>query len=212
MKKFAASLLALILCLGLCAAAISEETATVQLDKNNMSGTSQVRLTVSIVDDFTVIIPASVTIDPETKTGTGTITLKAGYVLGGDFKKLYVRLAGAENGIESGMSKANDASSAEVLTNFTLKSEDGKTCKYSVKASNAPYAFSKVGSSSYGGTYGGSVTWNYATDYHDFNLISATSTENNSADKTCTLTYTMPTLPIAGTYTDTLTFSIVTVE
>lgn len=29
MKKFAASLLALILCLGLCAAAISEETATV---------------------------------------------------------------------------------------------------------------------------------------------------------------------------------------
>ena len=149
MKKFAASLLALVLCLGLCAAAISEETATVQLDKNNMSGTSQVRLTVSIVDDFTVIIPASVTIDPETKTGTGTITLKAGYVLGGDFKKLYVRLAGAENGIESGMSKANDASSAEVLTNFMLKSEDGKTCKYSVKASNAPYAFSKVGSSSY---------------------------------------------------------------
>lgn len=212
MKKFAASLLALILCLGLYAAAISEETATVQLNKNTLSGTSQVRLTVSIVDDFTVIIPASVTIDPETKTGTGTITLKAGYVLGGDFKKLYVRLAGAENGIESGRSKDNDASSAEVLTNFTLKSEDGKTCKYSVKASNAPYAFSKVGSSSYGGTYGGSVTSNYATDYHDFNLISATSTEDNSADKTCTLTYTVPTLPIAGTYTDTLTFSIVTVE
>lgn len=186
MKKFAASLLALILCLGLCAAAISEETATVQLDKNTLSGTSQVRLTVSIVDDFTVIIPASVTIDPETKKGTGTITLKAGYVLGGDFKKLYVRLAGAENGIASGSSTLN----------FTLKSEKGTTCNYVLKADNATYPFSSSG----------------ATDYHDFNLISATSTEDNSADKTCTLTYTVPTLPIAGTYTDTLTFSIVTEE
>lgn len=212
MKKFAASLLALILCLGLCAAAISEETATVQLDKNTLSGTSQVRLTVSIVDDFTVIIPASVTIDPETKKGTGTITLKAGYVLGGDFKKLYVRLAGAENGIENGRGSENNKSSAETMTNFTLKSEDGKTCKYSVKASNASYAFSGVGSSSYSSAYGGSTAWYYATDYHDFNLISATSTESNSADKTCTLTYTVPTLPIAGTYTDTLTFSIVTEE
>ena len=212
MKKFAASLLALILCLGLCAAAISEDAATVQLDKNTLSGTSQVRLTVSIVDDFTVIIPASVTIDPETKTGTGTITLKAGYVLGGDFKKLYVRLAGAENGIGNGRGSENNASSAETLTNFTLKSEDGKTCKYSVKASNSSYAFSGVGSSSYGGTYGGSVTWHYSTDYHDFNLISATSTEDNSADKTCVLTYVVPTLPVACTYTDTLTFSIITEE
>ena len=201
MNKFAASLLALVLCLGLCAAAISEETATVQLNKNNMSGTSQVRLTVSIVDDFTVIIPASVTIDPETKTGTGTITLKAGYVFGADFRKLYVRLAGAENGIGSATSLSSG--SADVLNNFTLKSEDGKSCVYSVKASNAVYAFS---------TDNGGTQYTYATGYKSFNLISATSTEDNSADKTCTLTYTVPTLPVAGTYTDTLTFSIVTEE
>ncbi len=200
MKKFAASLLALILCLGLCAAAISEETATVQLNKNTLSGTSQVRLTVSIVDDFTVIIPASVTIDPETKKGTGTITLKAGYVFGADFRKLYVRLAGAENGI--GSKDGSTASAAEVLQNFTLKSEDGKTCSYVLKANNAKYAFSSTS-----GTHP-----NLATCYKGFNLISATSTEDNSADKTCTLTYTVPTLPIAGTYTDTLTFSIVTEE
>lgn len=200
MKKFAASLLALILCLGLCAAAISEETATVQLNKNTLSGTSQVRLTVSIVDDFTVIIPASVTIDPETKKGTGTITLKAGYVFGADFRKLYVRLAGAENGI--GSKDGSTASAAEVLQNFTLKSEDGKTCAYVLKANNAKYAFSSTS-----GTHP-----NLATCYKAFNLISATSTEDNSADKTCVLTYTVPTLPIAGTYTDTLTFSIVTEE
>lgn len=199
MKKFAASLLALILCLGLCAAAISEDAATVQLDKNTLSGTSQVRLTVSIVDDFTVIIPASVTIDPETKKGTGTITLKAGYVFGADFRKLYVILAGAENGI--GSKTGHSSGSADVLENFTLKSEDGKTCTYSVKANNAKYAFS---------TDGGQST--YATSYKSFNLISATSTEDNSADKTCVLTYTVPTLPVAGTYTDTLTFSIITEE
>ena len=197
MKKFAASLLALILCLGLCAAAISEETATVQLNKNTLSGTSQVRLTVSIVDDFTVIIPASVTIDPETKTGTGTITLKAGYVFGADFRTMYVRLAGAENGI-------GDYTSSPYL-NFTLKSEDGITCKYVLKANNASYPFASKDRPN----IGQAAT---ATDYHYFNLISATSTEDNSADKTCELTYTVPTLPIAGTYTDTLTFSIVTEE
>lgn len=201
MKKFAASLLALILCLGLCAAAISEETATVQLDKNTMSGTSQVRLTVSIVDDFTVIIPASVTIDPETKTGTGTITLKAGYVFGADFRKLYVRLAGAENGI--GAATAPTQYRGEWLQNFTLKSEDGKTCTYAVKASNASCAFS---------TSSGDNKERFATSYKAFNLISATSTEDNGADKTCVLTYTVETLPVAGTYTDTLTFSIVTEE
>lgn len=199
MKKFAASLLALILCLGLCAAAISEETATVQLNKNTLSGTSRVRLTVSIVDDFTVIIPASVTIDPETKTGTGTITLKAGYVLGGDFRTMYVRLAGAENGI--GSMTGSSSESADVLQNFTLKSEDGKSCVYSVKASNANYAFSTKDAGAYPA---------YATGYKSFNLISATSTEDNSADKTCVLTYVVRTLPVAGTYTDTLTFSIVT--
>lgn len=203
MKKFAASLLALILCLGLCAAAISEEAATIQLDKNTMSGTSQVRLTVSIVDDFTVIIPASVTIDPETKTGTGTITLKAGYVFGANFRKMYVRLAEAENGV--GSDYAHDTSGAKSVANFTLKSEDGKTCKYSVKASNAAYSFSTV-DRDYGSSNG------YSTSYKTFNLITATSTEDNSADKTCELTYTVPTLPIAGTYTDTLTFSIITEE
>ena len=192
MKKFAASLLALVLCLGLCAAAISEETATVQLDKNNMSGTSQVRLTVSIVDDFTVIIPASVTIDPETKTGTGTITLKAGYVFGADFRTMYVRLAGAENGIGKGTTSP--------YLNFTLKSEKGTTCPYALKADNAKEPFTN-----YGGT-------SSTPNYRSFNLITATSTEDNSADKTCTLTYTVPTLPVAGTYTDTLTFSIVTEE
>lgn len=202
MKKFAASLLALILCLGLCAAAISEETATVQLDKNTLSGTSQVRLTVSIVDDFTVIIPASVTIDPETKTGTGTITLKAGYVFGADFRKLYVRLAGAENGIGSNYS--SNSVEAKSVENFTLKSEDGKTCTYSVKASNASYSFSSDDRDSMNG--------GKSTGYKTFNLISATSTEDNSADKTCVLTYAVKTLPIAGTYTDTLTFSIVTEE
>lgn len=212
MKKFAASLLALILCLGLCAAAISEDAATVQLDKNTLSGTSQVRLTVSIVDDFTVIIPASVTIDPETKKGTGTITLKAGYVLGGDFKKLYVRLAGAENGIGDVRSIDDGGKGAGILNNFTMKSADGKECKYSVKASNAKYAFSsKDTESHYSGGLSGDTFW-FATSYINFNLISATSTEDNSADKTCTLTYTVPTLPIAGTYTDTLTFSIVTEE
>ena len=193
MKKFAASLLALILCLGLCAAAISEETATVQLDKNTMSGTSQVRLTVSIVDDFTVIIPASVTIDPETKTGTGTITLKAGYVLGGDFRTMYVRLAGAENGIGE--------VAASPYLNFTLKSEKGTACRYALKADNAKYPFSAY-----------AVVNAAVAYYRTFNLITATSTEDNSADKTCTLTYTVPTLPVAGTYTDTLTFSIVTEE
>ncbi len=195
MKKFAASLLALILCLGLCAAAISEETATVQLNKNTLSGTSQVRLTVSIVDDFTVIIPASVTIDPETKTGTGTITLKAGYVFGADFRTMYVRLAGAENGI------GEDVSSPYL--NFTLKSEEGTTCKYALKADKATFPFASRATS-------GHSQLLTATDYHDFNLISATSTEDNSADKTCVLTYTVETLPVAGTYTDTLTFSIVT--
>ncbi len=192
MKKFAASLLALILCLGLCAAAISEDAATVQLDKNTLSGTSQVRLTVSIVDDFTVIIPASVTIDPETKTGTGTITLKAGYVFGADFRTMYVRLAGAENGI------GRDSSS---YLNFQLKSEKGTRCLYMLKADNAKYPFADP-----------DVVNLAVADYKTFNLITATSTEDNSADKTCVLTYTVDTLPVAGTYTDTLTFSIVTKE
>ena len=125
------------------------------------------------------------------------LTLKAGYVFGADFRTMYVRLAEAENGI-------GDAVSSPYL-NFTLKSEEGTTCKYALKADNAidPFASRATIHFAQAAT---------ATDYHDFNLISATSTEDNSADKTCTLTYTVPTLPIAGTYTDTLTFSIVTEE
>jgi len=180
MKKLTAFVLSMMMLIGMSAVASAD---TVQLDVNTKSVKSVVSLTVAIEDSYIITIPARITIDPETKEGTADITLHAGCVLGGDAQKIFVKLAGAANGIKSGYRES-----------FTLKeTTSGAECAYGIyyKGGEKAFALADGASSNLG-----------IIDYKDWNMIAATSTGDNSNDQTCTLYFAVSTLPKSGTYTD----------
>ncbi len=107
MKKLLALLLTLTL-VSLSAFALAEDDPatepadTLELDRNTMTGTTEVSLTVDrSMDSYTVVIPSKVTIDPKTQYGYGDVVLKAGWELV-SVNSLKVQLSGAENGIWDG--------------------------------------------------------------------------------------------------------------
>ena len=210
MKKMLSLLLALTLILTAAFALAEGETEpaettepapTLELDRNTMTGTTEVSLTVDkSMDSYTVIIPSKVTIDPKPQYGYGDVVLKAGWELV-TFNRLKVQLTEAENGISDNYyntpsSLSYSDSYLQYFMNFTLKNET-KNAYYAIKASNLPWPFSKT-------------RHNNGTPYEE-PLISVSKGNANTSDKVSKLTFYVKTMPVdPGVYTDTLTFSIIT--
>ena len=222
MKKLLALLLTLTL-VSLSAFALAEgdpaaepgETAepaqTLELDRNTMTGTTEVSLTVDrSMDSYTVVIPSKVTIDPKTQYGYGDVVLKAGWELV-SVNSLKVQLSGAENGILSGSLHTSDSYrtynpsdlALDCFQNFKLKSENHEV-SYSLKASTLAWPFSTSNNSNVTGSY-------YYYRAYNTSMISVSKGGNNEEDKICNLTFYVKTMPAdPGIYTYTLTFSIIT--
>ena len=74
--------LALLVCMLTIASAAFAEDGEIQLDRNTMTGVTEVSLTVdNSADSFIVVIPSKVTIYPKTQYGYGDIVLKSGWEL-----------------------------------------------------------------------------------------------------------------------------------
>ena len=221
MKKLLALLLTLTL-VSLSAFALAEgdpaaepgETAepaqTLELDRNTMTGTTEVSLTVDrSMDSYTVVILSKVTIDPKTQYGYGDVVLKAGWELV-SVNSLKVQLSGAENGIADNyiaIGSSTTYSDAYLkdssFQNFKLKNEN-KMANYAIKASTVSWPFAKTSRS--GGAYS---SYHYSSAY-DTNLLSVAKGGDNTEDKICSLTFYVKNMPAdPGVYTDTLTFAII---
>ena len=175
MKKLVT--LALALCMVLCCAVAAAETT---LDKNITTGTTELTMVIDrSVDTYEVVIPSAVTIDPVTKQGTATVTLKAGCELI-SCNKLIVELTKSANGM--------DSSGA-----LTLKNADND-------ASGSYYIYLNASASD------NSIKSLPVTLLSSLRYTPAAPTET---DLSRTLTFKTYNLPTAGTYTDTLTFSII---
>ena len=233
MKKLLTLLIALTL-VGLSAFALAEddpaaepgETAesaqTLELDRNTMTGTTEVSLTVDrSMDSYTVVIPSKVTIDPKTQYGYGDVVLKSGWELVAS-NNLQVRLMGAENGINSGRAYGlkqsadfSNISSSTSYLNFQLKNDDNKTVSYAIKSNKHAYPFTAGNDTERTesiGNYMGTASYYYyfGTNYRN-SLISVKKGDSNSSNNTCQLTFYINKMPNdPGVYTDTLTFSIIT--
>ena len=195
MKKFTALILSLILS---CSFTLALSEEDIELDRLNPTGETTVTMRVDNTrDTYIVVIPSKVEIDPVTQYGYGTITLKSGWQLI-SVNGLEVKLTAAENGIGGGGYSNTDWTldvTNEYYRNFKLKNASGDVAKYAIK----PSTFKAPLTSATG--------WN--GDYAN-SLISVNKGGDNTSDKTCTLTFYVTTMPPAGVYTDTLTFSIVT--
>ena len=202
MKKFTALILSLILS---CSFTLALSEEDIELDRLNPTGETTVTMRVDNArDTYIVVIPSKVEIDPVTQYGYGTITLKSGWQLI-SVNGLDVRLTEAENGIGGGYSDSSSSITTSSYQNFKMKTSSGNTVSYAIKPSNFSGPMHNSGThyvSGYGTT---THTQNYLN-----NLISVNKGGDNSNDKTCTLTFYVQTMPPAGVYTDTLTFSIVT--
>ena len=77
MKKLISFVLAFALLLTLILPATAD--TTIKQDSSVQTGSMTLNYTVAVT--YTVIIPESVTIDPVTKTGSGTITVEAGVLI-----------------------------------------------------------------------------------------------------------------------------------
>ena len=227
MKMLLALLLALML-VSLSAFALAEgdpvaepgETAepaeTLELDRNTMTGTTEVSLTVDrSMDTYTVIIPSKVTIDPKTQYGYGDVVLKAGWELV-SVNSLKVQLSGAENGIADNFyinttSFEYTNSLLPYYQNFKLKNSD-KTVPYAIKASTVSWPYTKTNHNGRG-YYGISSTerYGYGAAYDTAMITISKKNSSNTEDIVSNMVFyvkDMPTDP--GIYTDTLTFSIIT--
>lgn len=189
--------LALLVCMLTIASVAFAEEGEIQLDRNTMTGVTEVSLTVdNSADSFIVVIPSKVTIDPKTQYGYGDIVLKSGWELV-SVNGLKVRLSAAANGIGTGESSGGSIT-GEVYQNFTLKSAEGNTATYAIKSSKHQYPFTAGTKTVYG------------AKYKTADLISVVKGDDNQKDNACKLTFYVNKMPDAGVYTDTLTFSIIT--
>ena len=180
----------------------TEPAPTLELDRNTMTGTTEVSLTVDrSMDSYTVVIPSKVTIDPKTQYGYGDVVLKAGWELV-SVNSLKVQLSGAKNGVGTGHYDGSSTNASTSITtsnyqNFTLKDGD-KTAKYAIKTSTYSYPLTSYTASGWG-------------TYYKDSLISVAKGDASGSDKSCRLTFYVKTMPVdPGVYTDTLTFSIIT--
>lgn len=196
MKKL--FVLALILCLSmiLCSAALAQET---ELDKNTLEGTTKVSLTIDHNENsFVVVIPASVTIDPETKMGTFDITLESGWQLISS-NGLTVRIKEFANGVD----KSSSSTDYDI---FTLKNSVGETVKYEIEAK---FDYSYDYGTSYVKLHNYTQSSPYYSPSYNNNLISVSKETSNETDRTASLKLNVPKLPTnPGEYTDTITFSV----
>ena len=205
MKKMLALLLVLTL-VSLSAFALAEDNPatepaeTLELDRNTMTGTTEVSLTVDrSMDSYTVIIPSKVTIDPKTQYGYGDVVLKAGWELV-SVNNLKVQLSGAENGILDGYysSGSSTSYSNSMLEDnsfqlFRLKN-DSKIVYYAIKASTVSWPFSKT---SHYGSYtntNGTYSYRYSSAY-DTNLFNVAKGGDNTEDKVSSLTFYVKNMP-----------------
>ena len=198
MKKITALILSLILSCSFTLALSEEE---IELDRLNPTGETTVTMRVDNArDTYIVVIPSRVEIDPVTQYGYGTITLKSGWQLI-SVNGLDVKLTAAENGIGSGCDSFYDPYTVtnSNYQNFKMKNASGNTVTYAIKPSTINQPLTSY-------IYNG----NYPNGYYSKSLLSINKGGDNSSDKTCTLTFYVQTMPPAGVYTDTLTFSIVT--
>lgn len=189
MKKLMALMLCLSMVFGTVAFAAENE-----LNKDVMEGQTTVSLTIAPeANEFVVVIPATVTIDPETQEGTLDVTLKAGWKLVSS-NSLKVRIKEFENGIRSGT--AYDM--------FTLTTVTGATASYRIypkAATSSSYSETALNNRNYTGTP--NLYW------EEYNLISITKATANTADQTASLKLKVMTLPTEpGEYSDTITFAI----
>ena len=189
--------LALLVCMLTIASMAFAEDGEIQLDRNTMTGVTEVSLTVdNSADTYIVVIPSKVTIDPKTQYGYGDIVLKSGWELI-SVNSLTVRLSAAANGIGTGGNSVESVANGS-YQNFTLKSAEGKTATYAIASSqhnNKPFTAYSNG---------------YGIYYKTANLISVVKGGDNQKDNVCKLTFYVQKMPDAGVYTDTLTFSIIT--
>jgi len=173
MKKLVTLVLAL--CMVLCCAAAAAETT---LDKNITTGTTELTMVIDrSVDTYEVVIPSAVTIDPVTKQGSATVTLKAGCELI-SCNSLKVKLTKNANGMNSSGT-------------LTLKNADNDaSCSYYIYLSGNDASIKSLP----------------VTLLESLRNTPAAPTEKELSR---TLTFKTYNLPTAGTYTDTLTFSII---
>lgn len=176
MKK----LLALILCLCLSLGAVAFAT---ELNKDVLEGQTTVMLTIDPEDnEFVVVIPATVEIDPETREGFGSIVLKAGWKLP-SCNSLSVRLKSAKNGVGS--------SSGSAGADFYMKNENGTKARYRIISDRIGGQLNHVG-------------------WESKNFISVSSSGSSTSDIVCDIEFSMTSLPTEpGVYTDVLTFAVV---
>lgn len=191
-------------------------TASASLSDTITAGEMEVSLFIDrAADSYIVTIPAAVEIDPISKSGSATLTLKKDWQLI-SCNRLYVRLTEAAGGISDDyVYKAVTSTITDEYilhspysANFTMlysNTTGSFRCPYAIKASNAYYPFS--GSTARSGSVNGI---NCYTHVYTHDLLSAVRGEDNSEDQTCDLVFYVPTMPTEpGTYTDTLTFSII---
>ena len=213
LKKMGAFVLVLVLACCFALAAGEEGTEeVVELNRLTTTGSTTVTMTVNNNrDSYIVVIPSKVEIDPVTQYGEGTITLKSGWTLI-SVNGLDVKLTKAANGVGTGISTSSYGSTPSnditnnYFQNFTMKSDTGDAVTYAIMPSNnTPFtANSNAGGYSYSNNirYGGTM--------YNTSLISVNKGGDNSTDQSVTLTFYVKTMPPAGIYSDTLTFSIVT--
>ena len=213
--------LALLVCMLTIASMAFAEDGEIQLDRNTMTGVTEVSLTVdNSADTYIVVIPSKVTIDPKTQYGYGDIVLKSGWELI-SVNNLKVKLSEAANGIEEGRAydiepRSGHGIKAKAFQNFKLKSAEGKTATYAIASNRHAHPFTAGAdtertnsTATYNGT-GGYYYYYFGTNYKNANLISVVKGGDNQADSVCKLTFYVDKMPDAGVYTDTLTFSIIT--
>lgn len=183
MKKLLAFILCLTMAMG--TVAFAEEVTGTELNKDVLEGSTNVSLTIDPdANSFVVVIPASVTIDPETKYGYFDVVLKAGWKLVSS-NSLKVKIKGFAN--------------TPTSNNFQLKNAEGTTANYSLGYSGYSTAISD--SNDY--------TYFSVSSYSSTSLITVSKSTSTSADKAASLKLYVPTLPTEpGEYTDTITFAI----
>ena len=199
LKKMGAFVLvlALVCCFALAAGEETEET--IELDRLTTTGNTTVTMTVNNNrDTYIVVIPSKVEIDPVTQYGEGTITLKSGWTLI-SVNGLDVKLTAAANGIADYYENSFDVSKFQ---NFKMISDEGNAVYYAIVPSNLGKPLSL-----YNHYYSSTTIFSYQ---YNTNLISINKGGDNSEDQSCTLKFSLKTMPPAGIYYDTLTFSIIT--
>ena len=136
------------------------------------------------------VIPAAVTIDPETQNGKLDVVLKSGWKLISS-NGLCIRIKGFANEIST---------TVDDKAAFTLKSSEGKSVKYGINYKNSSGNIITLTGKDYA---------SYFYKYNVVNLIDVNKASSNTADIKNSLNLYVPTLPTdPGVYTDTITFGI----